>query len=96
MQFSWRPSGLAWCKRGTSSPAGILGGFVERLGHALADGVAHTRNREEVNRLLDAAPVFLRHEDGVATLARNLDGFMGIGGLVKELVELGAGLGDGN
>jgi hypothetical protein len=44
--------------------------------------------------LLNAAPIVLRHEHGVGTLAGNLNGFVRIGGLIEELVELGAGLGD--
>ena len=56
---------------------------MERFGHALADGVAQTGNRDEVERLLDAAPVLLRHENRAGTLARNLDGLMGIGGFIK-------------
>src|SRR5438477_9602483 len=38
------PSALAWCKP-TNSPAGLLPRFLERLGHPLANGIAHPRNR---------------------------------------------------
>ena len=44
--------------------------------------------------LLNAAPIVLRHENGVGTLAGNLDGFVRIGGLIEKLIELGTGLRD--
>lgn len=95
MQSSWRPSELAWCKRLTNSPARIGGGFVKRFGHASADGVAHTWNRDKVERLLDAPPVVFRHENGIGTFAGNFDGLVRLSGFIKELVKLGTSLSDG-
>jgi len=44
--------------------------------------------------LLNASPIVLRHENGIGTLAGNLNGFVRIGDFIEELVELGAGSGD--
>jgi hypothetical protein len=45
--------------------------------------------------LLNAAPIILRHENGIGTLAGNLNGFVRIGGLIQKLIEPGTGLRDG-
>ena len=95
MRSSWRLSELAWCKRWTNSPAGFGGGFCEWFGHTLSDGVAHAGNRNKMERFLDAAPIVLRYENGIGTLAGNLNGFVRIGGLIEKLVKFGTGLCDG-
>src|SRR5437899_1241024 len=73
------PSALAWCKRSTSSPAGLLQRFLERLGHSLANGIAHPRDRHQVKGLLNAAPILFRNQDRVGTFPGYLNRFVRAG-----------------
>jgi len=93
---SWRPSGLAWCNRAARSPGDFSLGSPQRFPQSLPNGFAHSRNRQKVERLLNAPPIVFGHQNRIAALAGNLDGDVGSGGVVDKLIEPGTSLGDGN
>ena len=58
------------------------------LCHALLDGLAHARNRQQVQRLLNGLPILGRHQHGAAAFAGNQDGLVRFGRLVDKTVQI--------
>src|SRR6266542_6011961 len=50
-------------------PTRLLRAFRDRSSNASADRIPHARNLEQVERLLDRAPVFLGNENSVAAFS---------------------------
>src|ERR1044071_3528323 len=96
-QASWRPSAPASCTAGASgSPARVLRALVERRLEALPDRLAHARNREQVDRLLEGPPIVRGDQHGVPPLAGDLDRLARLGGFLEQAVEVGPGVAGGD
>src|ERR1035437_2281772 len=91
-----RPSGRVSCRRSSSSPAELAVELLRRRRHTLDDGLAHPRNRDQEQGLLDGTPVVLAHKHGIAALAGDLDRLVRVGHIVHQLVELLTRLGRGD
>ena len=57
--------------QGANSPTQRLAAIFDRRLHAVPDGLAHARNRQKEQCLLDSPPVVLGDEDGARTLVVN-------------------------
>src|SRR6266545_5476741 len=73
-------------------PTRLLRAFRDRSSNAPADRIPHARNLEQVERLLDRAPVFLGNENSVAAFSSDVDRLVCLRGLIEEAVQLPPGL----
>src|SRR6266508_6018558 len=73
-------------------PTRLLRAFRDRSSNASADRIPHARNLEQVERLLDRAPVFLGNENSVAAFSSDVDRLVCLRGLIEEPVQLPPGL----
>src|SRR5690606_35958685 len=67
---SSHPSVPASYRQGANSPIEVLGTLVNGCGHAFPDRFAHSRNREQEQRLLNCIPVFLGNQHRLVPLSR--------------------------
>ena len=62
----------------------------------LLDRLAHARNRQQVQRLLNGLPILGRHQHGAAAFSGNQNGLVRFGRLVDEAVQICACFTGGN
>src|SRR5437870_790939 len=73
---------------GAPLPTRLLRALRDRSSHPPADRLPHTRNLEQIERLLDRAPVVLGDENSMAALAGDVDRLVGLRGLIEKAVQL--------
>ncbi len=76
------------CQQRTSSPLKLFGTCSQMFSHTRLNRYTHTRNRMQVKRFLDSAPVFAGRQNRAAAFARNNDGFMCLVGLTNEAIKI--------
>src|SRR5450759_1023553 len=92
-----RPAALAWCRPRAGSPEVTLAfALLDRRVHALDDGLAHARRRDQVQGLVQGAPIVLGDEHGVGAVAGDQDRLVGLDDLAEQLVQELERLGGGD
>jgi len=87
MRFSSHLFAPGSCKRVSSSPAQLSRALGNGSRQAPADGLAHPRNGEQIDRFLDRPPIFFGNKNCMPSLAHNLNRLMTFSYIINELVK---------